>query len=146
MLPLNVSPIVSVIITFALLGFLGWAAAARVVCAGSRSLRDSDFVLQVRASGLSGPRLFAIHIFPNLAPILLAQFWISIPIFIVTEANLGVLGLGVAEPLPSWGSLLRELQGYSVLSAQPWLFVPLILLVVTVTCFQVALSGKELPA
>ncbi len=145
MLPLNVSPLASVIITFALLGILGWAAAARVVCAGSRTLRNSDFVLQARASGVSGPRVFAVHIFPNLAPVLLAQFWISIPVFILTEANLGVLGLGVAEPLPSWGSLLREIEGYSAAS-QPWLFVPLLLLVAVVTCFQVALSSKELPS
>jgi len=145
MLPLNVSPLASVIITFALLGSLGWAAAARVVCAGSRTLRNSEFVLQAHASGINGARLFALHIFPNLAPVLLAQFWISIPVFILTEANLGVLGLGVAEPLPSWGSLLREIEAYSA-APQPWLLVPLVLLVAVVTCFQVALSSKELPS
>src|SRR5437868_8228976 len=145
MLPLNVSPVVSVVITFALLGVLGWAASARIVCAGTRLLRHSDFLLQARASGVRGIRLFAIHVFPNLAPVLLAQFWISIPAFILTEANLSVLGLGVAEPLPSWGTLLRELESYSAMS-QPWLFVPLILLVVVVSSFQVVLSSKELSA
>jgi peptide/nickel transport system permease protein len=83
---------------------------------------------------------------PNLAPALLAQFWISIPVFILTEANLGVLGLGVAEPLPSWGSLLRELKNYSVVGKQQWLFVPLLLLVAVVTCFQLVLPKTELPA
>ncbi len=48
---------------------------------------------------------------PNLKPVLYAQFWISIPVFILSEANLGILGLGVAEPMPSWGSLLKELEG-----------------------------------
>ena len=57
LLPLNVSPITSVAITFALLGCLGWAAAARVICADARSLADSDFILLARAFGSSGLRL-----------------------------------------------------------------------------------------
>jgi len=75
-----------------------------------------------------------------------AQFWISIPVFILTEANLGVLGLGVSEPLPSWGSLLRELQSYSAITGQPWHFVPLILFVVVVSCFHLVLLEQESPA
>lgn len=141
-LPLNVSPLVSVAITFALLGCLGWAAAARVVCAGARGLRDSDIVLLARATGSSGWRLLWRHVVPNLRPVLAAQFWISVPVFILTEANLGILGLGVSEPLPSWGSLLRELQSFSAYSAQPWLFAPLILLVLTVSCFHLALEEQ----
>jgi peptide/nickel transport system permease protein len=143
LLPLNVSPQVSVVITFGMLGVLGWAGASRVVCASSRSVRDSDFVLLARASGVKPARLFARHIVPNLTPVLFAQFWISIPAFILAEANLGVLGLGVAEPLPSWGSLLRELENYSALAGQIWLFVPLLLLVAVVTCFQVVLPKTE---
>jgi len=143
LLPLNVAPMTSVMITFALLGCLGWAAAARVVCADARSLAQSDFVLLARASGNGGLRLLWRHIFPNLKTVLYAQFWISIPVFILTEANLGILGLGVAEPLPSWGSLLRELESFSSFSAQPWQFVPLVLLIVVVSCFHLALSREE---
>jgi ABC-type dipeptide/oligopeptide/nickel transport system permease subunit len=64
-------------------------------------------------------------------------------VFILTEANLGILGLGVAEPMPSWGSLLRELEGLVSVGEEPWKFVPLILLVVVVTSFQLALSKQE---
>jgi peptide/nickel transport system permease protein len=142
-LPLNVSPLLSVTITFALLGCLGWAPAARVVCADARTLRNSDFVLLARGLGSGGFRLLWRHLLPNLRPVLAAQFWISIPVFILAEANLGILGLGVAEPLPSWGSLLRELEGFSAYSAQPWLFVPLILLVVTVSSFQLILQRQK---
>ncbi|PYX97709.1 MAG: hypothetical protein DMG71_02360 [Acidobacteria bacterium] len=142
-LPLNVSPLISVAITFALLGCLGWAAAARVVCADTTSLRESDFVLLARASGSGGWRLLWRHIVPNLQSVLLAQFWIAVPAFILTEANLGMLGLGVAEPLPSWGSLLRELQSYSVLSGQPWQFVPLILFILVVSSFHLLLLKQE---
>src|SRR5690349_413898 len=141
-MPLNVSPEVSIVITFSLLGILGWAPAARVLCANARSLRHSDFVLQARASGLKTSRVLAVHIVPNLAPVLLAQFWISIPVFILAEANLGILGLGVAEPLPSWGSLLRELENFANFSGEYWKLVPLGLLVLTVTSFQLVLSRE----
>jgi ABC-type dipeptide/oligopeptide/nickel transport system permease subunit len=143
LMPLNVSPLASVAITFALLGCLGWAAAARVICADASRLANSDIVLLARATGSSGFRLLWRHIVPNLKPVLYAQFWISVPVFILTEANLGILGLGVAEPLPSWGSLLRELESFSAFSAQPWQFVPLILLIVTVSCFHLAMQKQE---
>jgi peptide/nickel transport system permease protein len=146
LLPLSVSPFASVTITFALLGCLGWGAAARVICADARALRNSDFILLARASGNGGFRLLWRHIFPNLKPVLYAQFWISIPIFILAEANLGILGLGVAEPFPSWGSLLREMESFSALSLHPWQFVPLVLFVAVVSCFHLALQKKELAA
>ena len=142
-LPLDVSPTFSVLVTFLLLGLLGWTAAARVLCASAGSLRSSDFVRQARAAGVSSARLFWIHVLPNLKPVLYAQFWISIPAFILSEANLGILGLGVTEPLPSWGSLLRELEGLVSVGAEPWKFVPLVLLVIVVTSFQLVLSRQD---
>ncbi len=142
-LPLNVSPLFSVMVTFLILGLLGWTSAARVLCATASSLRDSDFVKQARASGVRGTRLFWMHVLPNLKPVLYAQFWISIPVFILSEANLGILGLGVAEPMPSWGSLLKELEGLVSVGEEPWKFVPLALLVVVVTSFQLLLSKQE---
>ncbi|MGC2173691.1 MAG: ABC transporter permease [Candidatus Sulfotelmatobacter sp.] len=143
LMPLNVSPVVSVMVTFFLLGLLGWTTAARVLCTSAGLLRSSDFVRQARAAGLPGQRLFWVHVVPNLKPVLYAQFWISIPVFILSEANLGILGLGVAEPLPSWGSLLKELEGMVSVGDEPWKFVPLILLVVVVTSFQLLLSKRE---
>src|SRR5262249_30322743 len=143
LLPLNVSPLASVVVTFLMLGLLGWAASARILCAGARSLRNSGLLLQARALGLHRFRLFAVHVIPNLRPILLAQFWISIPVFILSEANLGILGLGVAEPLPSWGSLLKELEGLVSVGEEPWKFVPLLLLVIVVTAFQFVISNQE---
>lgn len=142
-MPLNVSPFVSVLVTFLILGLLGWTSAARVLCTSAASLRDSDFVRQARAAGISGARLFWIQVLPNLKPVLYAQFWVSIPAFILSEANLGILGLGVAEPLPSWGSLLKELEGLVSVGEEPWKFVPLLLLVITVTVFQMALSKQD---
>lgn len=143
LLPLDVSPLISALVTFLILGLLGWAFSARILCASAANLRNSGFVLQARASGLRGIRLFVVHVLPNLKPILLAQFWISIPVFILAETNLGILGLGIAEPMPSWGGLLRELEGMFSLSEAPWKLVPLALLVLVVSCFELALNKKE---
>jgi peptide/nickel transport system permease protein len=143
-MPLNVEPEVSITITFAMLGLLGWAASARVICAGARSFMQSDMAIQAAAAGIGRWRMLWIHLLPNLKPVLLAQFIISVPAFILAEANLGVLGLGVIEPLPSWGGLLRELEGYRAFSLQPWLLVPLILLVVVVSSFQLLLNKEEI--
>ncbi len=143
LLPLDVSPLLSVMVTFLLLGLLGWAASARILCAGGAALRNSGFLLQARASGLRGTRLFAVHVVPNLKPILYAQFWISIPVFILSEANLGMLGLGVVEPMPSWGSLLRELEGMVSVGEAPWKLAPLVLLILVVSSFELILTKQE---
>jgi ABC-type dipeptide/oligopeptide/nickel transport system permease subunit len=143
-LPLNVSPLLSVLITFALLGCVGWPAGARVVCAGVRAVRRSEFMLQARAMGAGGWRLVIHQLLPSVRPVLIAQFWISIPMFILAESTLGMLGLGVTEPLPSWGGMLRELEDYTLLSRQPWVLAPLVLMVVVVGCFQLVLPNKEL--
>ncbi len=143
LLPLNVSPVASVTITFALLGLLGWAAPARVVRAGVQSLKSSDFVLQARACGCRGSRLLVMHVLPNLKPILQAQFWISVPVFILAEANLGLLGLGVAEPLPSWGNLLRGLENYGAVRSNPWTLAPVLLLVIVMGSLQLVFRGED---
>jgi ABC-type dipeptide/oligopeptide/nickel transport system permease subunit len=143
LLPLNTSPVASVMITFLLLGCLGWAAPARIIRAGTRTLVNSDYLVQASAGGVSRWRLFWRHLLPNLRPILLAQFWISVPLFILSEANLGLLGLGVSEPLPSWGSMLRELENYTAVFQNPWMLAPIILLVIVVSCLQLLLGTEE---
>ena len=143
LLPLNVPPWQSVAITFLLLGLLGWAAPARVVRARVRSLARSDFLLHARASGCRGLRLLVVHVLPNLKSVLAAQFWISVPVFVLAEANLGLLGLGVAEPLPSWGNLLRELGGDPQALGAPWRLAPAILLVVAMSAMQLLLPKEE---
>jgi peptide/nickel transport system permease protein len=142
-LPLDVPPMVSVIIAFLMMGLLGWQASVRVICAAARGVKDSDFLLLARSSGCKPARLLLRHVAPNLRPLFYAQFWISIPLFILTEANLSILGLGVMEPMPSWGNLLRGYEDFSALAANPWRLVPLILLVTVVMCFQLVLPSQE---
>ena len=139
-LPLNASPMTSLLVTYALLAGLGWAAPARVVRSGVRDLRNSDFVLQARSSGAGEWRLLWRHILPNLRPILLAQFWTSIPVFILTEANLGFLGLSAGEPFPTWGTLLQDLR--NPLWARPEAFAPVAAIALSVLCFKLLSPAK----
>jgi peptide/nickel transport system permease protein len=143
LIPLNASPLVSAIATFALLGLLGWAGPARVARVAARSLRQADFVLQAKASGRRLSRLLLVDLLPNLRPVLLAQFWLSLPVFILAEANLGLLGLGVAEPLPSWGALLRELENYQSIGSRPWMLAPAVALVMVVGCLHLVMARTE---
>jgi ABC-type dipeptide/oligopeptide/nickel transport system permease subunit len=87
--------------------------------------------------------LFWRHLAPNLRPILLAQFLVSVPVFILSEANLGLLGLGVSEPLPSWGAMLRELENYTAVLRNPWMLAPAILLIAVVGSLQMALRTED---
>ena len=141
LLPLNVSPQTSIGLTFLLLGVLGWAGPARVVFASVRKLQSADFILQAHAAGLAPVRVFLRHLTPSLLPVLLAQFCVAVPLYVLAEATLGMLGLGVAEPLPSWGNILRELESGNALS-QPWLLVPVVLLALVVASFQAIVPSR----
>ena len=142
LMPLDVSPVISVVATFLMLGALGWPSSLRVAWAAARELRNSDFLLLARAGGSAPGRILMKHVLPHLRPVLFAQFWISIPLFILTEATLSMLGLGVMEPLPSWGNLLKGLENFSAVRANPWMLAPLVLLVVVVISFQLALPAE----
>lgn len=142
-LPLDVPAWTSVLITFLLLGSLGWPAAARVVKASVQAARQDGFLVQARAMGASRIRLWTRHYLPSLRPVLAAQFWISVPLFILSEANLGLLGLGVSEPLPSWGNLLHELAGHRDLAEKPWVLAPAICLVATMLAMQALARGEN---
>jgi ABC-type dipeptide/oligopeptide/nickel transport system permease subunit len=144
-LPLDTSPGVSVVITFTMMGLLGWAGPARVVRRRVLDIRSSDYIVAARARGVGPASILYRHVIPNLKPLLLAQFWSSIPVFILAEANLGMLGLGVNEPLPSWGSLLKGLErevglgnGFHNTAS----FAPLLLLMTVVGCAQIRFGSE----
>jgi ABC-type dipeptide/oligopeptide/nickel transport system permease subunit len=144
MLPLNVPAWTSIGITCVLLGTLNWAVSARVLRADIEVLLKSDFVVQARAAGQSGLRILLRQLAPNLRPLLFAQFWVLVPAFILSEANLSLLGLGVSEPMPSWGNLLRELENYQAIPERPWMLAPLAMLMLTILCLHAVLkSGEE---
>ena len=79
---------------------------------------------------------------PNLRPVVFAQFLVLLPAFVLTEATLSLLGLGVAEPLPSWGVLLRGLEDPTAIAGRPWKLVPLLLLLLTTASLQILATKK----
>jgi peptide/nickel transport system permease protein len=141
-LPLNVSPAASVAATFVLLILTGWAPGARVVRNAVRQLRSSGPIQYARACGCSTPQLLRVHVLPNLRPVIVAQFWVLVPVFLLTEANLGMLGLGVTEPMPSWGNMLAELRQYDRIPEAPWILAPAVLLVLVVASLHVAVAER----
>jgi ABC-type dipeptide/oligopeptide/nickel transport system permease subunit len=127
-LPLTTSPIHSAAITFLVLAALGWPACAHAVYRGAVALRNTGWMLHARASGLRWPQRMR-HLVPNLMPLLVPQFLVSVPAFVMAEANLGALGLGVGEPMPSWGGMLLELDNSATLVRTPWVWLPVGLLI-----------------
>ncbi len=129
-LSLTVSPLHSAAVTFVLLAALGWPACAKAVYRGALMLRSSEGMIYGRASGMRTVQLIRLHLLPHLRSLLLPQFLVCVPAFIVAEANLGTLGLGITEPLPSWGAMLQELDSSALLAPSNWIYLPLALLVV----------------
>jgi ABC-type dipeptide/oligopeptide/nickel transport system permease subunit len=137
--PLNARPEESIALTFALLAIVGWAPSARVIRGSVEHLRSSGVVAFAHACGMAKWRILFFHMLPNLRPVVSAQFWVLVPAFIITEANLGALGLGITEPIPSWGNMLAELQNYQRLLEQPWIAAPAVLLVLVVGSLQIVI-------
>jgi ABC-type dipeptide/oligopeptide/nickel transport system permease subunit len=100
-------------------------------------------MLQAAAAGIDAYRLLIVHMGAVLRPIVHAQFWLLVPQFLMAEANLGALGLGITEPLPSMGNLLCDLQNYSAVLQQPWRLAPVLVLVPTVGCLQILLDERQ---
>jgi ABC-type dipeptide/oligopeptide/nickel transport system permease subunit len=129
-LPLTASPAETAVATFLVLAALGWPACARAIYRGALELRSAEWMIQGRVCGLRTGQLIRRHLVPHLRSLLLPQFFVCVPAFLVAEANLGALGLGVGEPIPSWGAMLLELDNSALLARSGWVYLPIALLVV----------------
>jgi peptide/nickel transport system permease protein len=128
-LPLAVSPIEAFLLVVVVIGMVGWARPARLVRGVVLSVKERDYVRAARGFGASDFHLLRQHIFPETASVLLTQAAILVPQFVLAEMTLSFLGLGVPEPMSSWGNLLASLQQYSVLVSYWWLYLPALAIV-----------------
>ncbi len=143
LLPLTASPLETAVTTFLVLAALGWPACARAIYRGAVQLRSAEWMIQGYACGLRTRQLIRLHLLPHLRSLFLPQFLICVPAFIVAEANLGALGLGVGEPMPSWGAMLLELDNSALLARSHWVYLPIVLLVVVLLILESFTSKEE---
>jgi oligopeptide transport system permease protein len=110
-----------VVLLFVALGSVSWLTMARIVRGQVLSLKNQEFVLAARATGVSTPRIIFRHIVPNTLGPVIVYATLTIPTVMLTEAFLSFLGFGVQPPLASWGSLVTD--GIQNIGIFPWQLV-----------------------
>jgi peptide/nickel transport system permease protein len=93
-------------VVIAVIVFFSWSYIARIVRGYTLSLREKEFVEAARMIGASDMRIVRSHIFPHLVGPLIVFSTLNVAAFIVAEAGLSFLGLGIPLPTASWGNLL----------------------------------------
>jgi len=112
-----------------------WMDMARVVRGQTLSLRSMEFVEAARSIGVPTRRIIFSHIVPNLLGVVVIYTTVTVPSVILTESVLSFLGLGIQEPMTSWGVLIED--GTSVMEVSPWMLLfPGALLSMTLYCFN----------
>jgi len=128
-LPLAVSPSRAFLLVIVVLAAVGWARPARLVRGVVLSVKERDFVRAARGFGAGDAHLVRRHIRPETRSVLLTQATVLVPQFVLAEMTLSFLGLGIPEPVASWGNLLAILQQYSVLVSYWWMYLPALAIV-----------------
>ena len=106
------------ILLFVVLGSASWLTMARIVRGQVLSLKNQEFVLAARATGVSTPRIIFRHLVPNTIGPVIVYATLTIPTVMLTEAFLSFLGFGVQPPIASWGSLATD--GIQNIAIFPW--------------------------
>jgi len=128
-LPLHVGARQCFFLLIGVIGLTGWARPARLVRGVILSAKERDFVLAARGFGASHAYILGRHLLPETSAVILTQAALLVPQCILAEVTLSFLGLGVGEPVASWGNMLASLQKYYVLESYWWMFLPGIILV-----------------
>ncbi|MEA4883162.1 MAG: ABC transporter permease [Clostridia bacterium] len=118
------------------LSLIGWMGVARVMRGMVLSLREKEFVLAAKVTGVSGMKIITKHLMPNTLSYLIVVSTLSIPGMILGESAISFLGLGIKEPMTSWGLLLKQAQSLSELESHPWLMVPGIFIMIAVLSYN----------
>jgi oligopeptide transport system permease protein len=100
--------IANVVILFVAIGSVSWLTMARVIRGQVLSLREMPFVEAARAAGVGPMRILIRHLLPNLIGPIVVYATLTVPQAILQESFLSFLGIGVAPPVPTWGSLAAD--------------------------------------
>jgi peptide/nickel transport system permease protein len=122
-LPLHVGARESFFLLVGVIGLTGWARPSRLIRGVILSAKQRDFVHTARGFGASNAYIIRRHLLPETSAVMLTQAALLIPQSILAEVTLSFLGLGVGEPVSSWGNMLASLQKYYVLQSYWWMFI-----------------------
>jgi peptide/nickel transport system permease protein len=142
-LPKEWSPLRVYFSVTVILGFLTWTTLARRVRGKLISMREEDFVFAARIAGSSESRIIWRHMLPAFLSYIIVDLTISFPAMILGETTLSFIGLGLREPVVSWGVLLQQAQNIKAIEQHPWLFIPAIFVVVSVLAFSLVGDGMR---
>jgi peptide/nickel transport system permease protein len=121
---------------------INWAGLARVIRGQVLSIKQREFIQAAKVMGGQPLYIITRHVLPQTATYLIISATLTIPSFIVAEAVLSLIGLGIQQPDPSWGNMLSLATNASILVLQPWLvWSPAILIVVTILAFNLLGDG-----
>ena len=120
----------------AILASIGWTHLGRRVRSKLLSLREEDFILSARLAGCSDARIIGRHMLPSFMSYLIVDLSVSFPYIILAETSLSFLGLGLREPIVSWGVLLYSAQNIRTLAEIPWLLISGLFVVIAVLAFN----------
>lgn len=135
-MPVTWSPIFIYFGITMILGLLDWTGLARAVRSKLLALREEDYVLAAQLMGAKSSRIIGRHLVPGFMSHLIATATIAIPGMILGETALSFLGLGLRPPITSWGILLTEARGVSVIAFYPWLLYPMIPVILVILAFN----------
>lgn len=125
----------NIIFIFMAIGMVSWLDIARIVRGQTLSLKNKEFIIAAQTGGVSTWSIITRHIVPNVLGVVVIYASLLVPGMIMFESFLSFLGLGVQEPMTSWGALLQE--GSQTMQVAPWqLIAPAFFLVVTLFCFN----------
>lgn len=135
-LPIDWPPLATYFAITIVLSLLGWTGLARVVRGKILSLREEDYATAARLLGASHARILFRHLLPGFTSHIIVVLTMSVPAMILGETSLSFLGLGLRPPIVSWGVMLQDCQSIQTVANFPWLLMPVVLIVLTVLCFN----------
>lgn len=125
----------SLILLFIAIGAVEWLTMARIVRGQTLSIKQKEFIEAARAAGMGIFGIIRRHVVPNVVGPVIIYVTLTIPTVILAESFLSFLGLGVQEPLTSWGVLISE--GANQMETAPWMLIfPALFMAVTLFCFN----------